>query len=146
MLHYLCSFISSIFHISIEKSFLKILCCLQAYASNSTLLPKHFCLEFFHVYIPMHRIPSFLFSSSLYYNFNIKLPNVVCWPPEPDISLWGWIDLPPENLDPCINLSLLGWHTIEPSRLYSFLITWQLECCRNPLIDNLPCTPLFKMS
>lgn len=27
---------------------------------------------------------------------------VVCRPPEQGISLWGWHDLPPEHLGPCL--------------------------------------------
>lgn len=115
MFHYFHSFISSLFHISIGKSSLRILCCLQPYASNSILFLEHCCLGSCHVYSPMYRITSFLSSSSLFYNFNIKLHVVVCRPPQLDISHWGWHDLPPEHLDPCIGLSLPGWQTIEPS-------------------------------
>ncbi len=33
---------------------------------------------------------------------------VVCRPPEQGISLWGWPDLPLQNLGPCIGLSFPG--------------------------------------
>ena len=76
---------------------------------SSTLLLEHFRLRFCPIYNPIHWIPSFLLYSSLCYNFNKKLPIIVCRPLEPDISLWGWPDLPPKHLDPCIDLSLPRW-------------------------------------
>lgn len=91
---------------------------------SSILLLGHCCLWFYLFNGPRHLFPSSLSSSSFYYNFNITLPVVMCKSPEKDISLWGFIDLPPIDLDSCIGLSLLMTdYWTKPLLLYLYSVT-----------------------